>query len=264
MRIIGALAVGTVGNALLTGCGAPAPSTPSAPTTTPAAATTPAPAPSETTPAAPSGGSDISVEEFLQRVNRAEMKTYTVDMDMSTEVEGTPMTMTTSGSFDNSDPENPRSHMKMNVMGMEMEMILVDGDAFLKAAMLGDQWMKMDPKDAAELAGSSSVDMAQWTQDYGKNLESVEFVGDETLDGIAVSHYRLTMNPEALQDLGVDDASFEVTDAVVDVWLDGEGFTRQFAMDMKGEVPITMTTTMDNFNEPVTIEAPKDWVEMPK
>ncbi|MCW5952879.1 MAG: hypothetical protein KIT69_11540, partial [Propionibacteriaceae bacterium] len=149
MRIIGAIAAGTVGIALLTGCGTPAPA-PSDPVAPPPVSE-PAPTPSETT-TAPSGGSEISIDDFLQRVSGAEMKTYTMDMDMSTSIEGTPMTITSSGSFDNSDPANPRTHMKMDVAGMEMEMIVVDGEAYLKMAMLGDQWMKMDPEDAAELA----------------------------------------------------------------------------------------------------------------
>lgn len=34
-------------------------------------------------------------------------------------------------------------------------------------------------------------------------------------------------------------------------------------MDMAGDVPVSMTATLDDINEPVTIEAPKDWVEMP-
>lgn len=263
MRIIGAVAVvaATAGITLLAGCSTPAPA-PSDPVIPPPASE-PAPTPSETT-AAPSGGSELSIDDFLQRVSGAEMKTYTMDMDMSTSVDDTPMAMTTSGSFDNSDPENPSSHMKMDVAGMEMEIILVDGEAYLKMAMLGDQWMRMDPKDAAEMAGTSGPDIGQWTRDYAKNVEKVELVGEDTLNGVAVTQYRLTLKAEALGDLGMEDAGIKATDVVFDVWIDGEGFTRKFVMDMKGDVPVSLTATLDNFNEPVTIEAPKDWVEMPK
>ncbi len=263
MRIIGAIAAGTVGIALLTGCGTPAP-VPSSPATPPPTSA-PAPAPSPTaTDTAPSGGAEISVDDFLQRVSGAEMKTYTMEMEMSTSIEGTPMAIRTSGTFDNSDSSNPRSHMKMEVSGMEMEIILVDGDAFLKMAVLGDTWMKMDPEDAAEMAGTSGPDIGQWTEDYAKNVEKVERVGEESLNGVAVTHYRLTLKPEALGDLGMEEAGIEATDVVFDVWIDGDGFTRQFVMDMKGDVPVAMTATLDNFNQPVTIEAPKDWTEMPK
>lgn len=263
MRITGAFAAAALGITLLAGCGSPAPSAPSEPTTTPPPVSEPAPAPSETT-TAPSGGSELSIDDFLQRVSGAEMKTYTMNMEMATSIEGTPMTITTSGTFDNSDSANPRSHMKMDVAGMEMEIILVDGDAYLKMALLGDQWMKMDPEDAAEMAGTSGPDIGQWTKDYAKNVEKVELVGEENLNGVTVTHYRLTLKPEALGDLGMEDAGIEATDVVFDVWIDGDGFTRQFVMDMKGDVPVAMTATLDNFNQPVTIEAPKDWVEMPK
>lgn len=66
----------------------------------------------------------------------------------------------------------------------------------------------------------------------------------------------------ALKGLGVEDVGFETTDVAFDVWIDGDRFT-QFAMDMAGDVPVSMTATLDDINEPVTIEAPKDWVEMP-
>ena len=262
MRIIGAFAAATVGLALLAGCGTPAP-TPSAPTTAPPASE-PAPAPSETaTTPAPAEPGEVSIDDFLQRVSGAVMKSYTVEMQISTTVEGTPMEMATTGSFDNSDPADQRSQMKMDIAGMEIEMILVGGDAFLKMAMLGDQWMKMDPKDAAELAGSSGPDVGQWTKDYAKNVEKVELVGDDTVGGVAVTQYRLTLKPESLGALGMQDAGIEATAVAFDVWIDGEGFTRKFVMDMKGDVPVAMTAILDNINEPVTIEAPKDWVEMP-
>ncbi|MGC4153132.1 MAG: LppX_LprAFG lipoprotein [Propionicimonas sp.] len=259
MRIIGVIAAATVGIGLLAGCGSPAPA-PSAPVTPPPASE-PAPAPSETVPTAPAG--EVSIDDFLQRVSAAEMKTYTMEMGVSTTVEGTPMEIATSGSFDNSDPANPSSQMKMDLGGMEMEIILVDGDAYLKMAMLGDQWMRMDPKDAAEIAGSSGPDLGQWTKDYAKNVEKVELIGEDTTNGVATTQYRLTLKPESLGDLGMSEAGIEATDVVFDVWIDGEGFTRKFAMDMKGDVPIAMTATLDNINQPVSIEAPKDWVEMP-
>ena len=173
------------------------------------------------------------------------------------------MTITTSGSFDNSDSDSPNSHMQMDISGMKVEMILVDGEAFIKMALLGDQWMKMDPEDAAEMAGTSGPDIGQWTEDYAKNLEKVEKIGEEDLDGVAATHYRLTLRPEALGELGMKDAGITATGVVFDVWVDGDGFTRKFAMDMDGDVPVAMTATLNDINEPVTIEAPEDWVEMP-
>lgn len=262
MRITGSIAAATLALALLAGCGSPA-QTPSGQATQPAASPTDAaPAPSETT-TAPDGGSNVSADEFLQRVSGVEMKTYTMEMEMSTAVEGAPMEMTMTGSFDGSDAATPRSHLKMNVSGMEIEMIMVEGDAFMKMALLGEDWIKMDPEDAAEMTGGSSPDIGQWTEDYAKNLEKVELIGEEDLNGLAVRHYRLTLKPEALKGLGVEDVGFETTDVAFDVWIDGDGFTRKFAMDMAGDVPVSMTATLDDINEPVTIEAPKDWVEMP-
>ena len=262
MKITGSIAAATFAVALLVGCGSPAPSTPSGPASTPPSAAAPAPSPTETT-SAPDGGTDVAVDEFLQRVSGVEMTSYVMDMEMSTTVEGAPMTITTSGSFDTSDSDSPNSHMQMDISGMKVEMILVDGEAFIKMALLGDQWMKMDPEDAAEMAGTSGPDIGQWTEDYAKNIEKVEKIGEEDLDGVAATHYRLTLRPEALGELGMKDAGITATGVVFDVWVDGDGFTRKFAMDMDGDVPVAMTATLNDINEPVTIEAPEDWVEMP-
>ena len=268
MRITGALAAVTAGVALLAGCSPSAPSTPSEPATPPQASqpageSTPAPSPSETS-AEPGGAGELSIDEFLQRVGNAKMTTYTMEMALTTTVSGAPMDMKTSGSFDNTDPKNPASQMKIDAMGMKMEMILIDGDAFVKMELLGDKWVKMDEKTAAEMTGTAGPDIGQWTQDYAKNVQKVELVGDEQIGGVNTTHYKLTLKPESLKDFGMEDAGIDATGVVFDVWIDGDGFTRKFAMDMKGNVPTSITATLDNFNEPVSIKAPKDWVPMPK
>ncbi len=258
MRTIGALAAGIVGIALMTGCSTPSPTQTTPP---PPPASESAPAPAETT-SAPAGSGDASVDDFLKRVSGAQMKTYTMEMEMVTELEGNEMPVSSTGSFDNTDPAAPRSHLKMQAMGMDIEVIQIGGDAYLKMAALGEDWIKMDAATAAEMSSSGSPNIGQWTEDYAKNLESVELIGDEQVSGVNTSHYRLTMKPEALKDLGVGEGA-DNAQVLFDVWVDGEGFTRKFVVDLAGEVTAKVNATMDNFNQPVTIEAPKDWVEMP-
>lgn len=260
MRTTGALVAGIAGIALLAGCSSPAPTspTPNAPTTPPA--TQPAPAPTESTQ--PPSVGDPAIDDFLKRVAGAEMKTYTMELDMVTEIDGSQVPMTSTGSFDNTDPAAPRTHMKMQVMGMEMEIIQIGDEAYLKMDALGDQWMKMDAESAAEISSGGSPDLGQWTQEYAENIESVEFVGEEQVSGVTTFHYRLTMKPEALEEFGVPD---DAAGAPVgfDVWVDNEGFTRKFTVVVGDGNEASITAILDNFNQPVNIEAPKDWVEMP-
>lgn len=259
MRTFRTLAAAAAGAVLLAGCGAPAPTT-----QTPPPASEQPPAGSQT-PAAPTSpsGAEVSVDDFLKRVSGAEMKTYTMEMEMVTEIEGSEVPIRSTGSFDNTDPETPRSHMKLQVMGMDMELIQVGDDAYLKMAALGKDWMKMDAETAAEMSSAGSPNVGQWTEDYAKNLESVELVGDEQVSGVNTSHYRLTMKPEALDDLGVGESS-AAAQVLFDVWIDADGFTRRFVVDLSGEVTGKVDATLNDFNQPVSIEAPKDWVEMPK
>ncbi|MEN0072169.1 MAG: hypothetical protein AAGC63_14415 [Propionicimonas sp.] len=256
MRMISPLAAAFAGALLLAGCGAP---TVPAPTESPTAAASP------TESAPPStAGTDASIDAFVDLVAGAEMTTYTMDMVMSSEVEGTPMEVTSSGEFDTTDPAQPSSHLTMTVGGMELEMITVAGDYFLKMALTGDQWMKMDAATAQEMTGAAGPDLTNWAEQSRDSIESIELVGDDTLDGVAVQHYRLTMKPEALADLGVDESG--ETGAVVgyDVWVDADGFTRRFdAVVTGGSMPMELSATLGDFNEPVDITAPQDWIEAP-
>ncbi len=243
---------------LLAGCGAPASPTTAAP---PASGPASTPAETSTTPAAPAG--EVSVDEFIQRVKGAQVKTFTSVMDIATEIEGAPMEMKISGSYDISDPKKPASHLKMDVSGMAIEIIMLDGEAYLKMDLLGDQWMRTDPDTAAQMAGGGAPNLGQWAEDYGKYIQSVEKVGEDTVDGVAVTHYRLKLSPEALSELGGGSDIGEVTSIDYEVWVDADGFTRKFAVDMPGETPVKMNATMSDINQPVSIKAPKDWVEMP-
>jgi len=262
MRMIRPLAAVAAGALLLAGCGGPTAADPTQPT-----ATTAAPAaPSESAPptTGPDAPADESVDAFIDLVSTAKMTTYTMDMAMTTEVQGTPMELSSAGTFDTTDPAKPRSHLTMNVSGLEMEMITVDGDYFMKMGMTGDQWMKMDAESAQDMAGSAAPDFSTWAESARDTIEAVELVGDDTVGGVAVKHYRLTMTPDAMADFGVEDSDLADATLGYDVWVDAEGFTRQFDVALAGgEMPMDMMATLDNFNEPVDIQAPKDWVEAP-
>jgi len=260
MRMISSLTAVAAGALLLVGCGGPTAPTP---TQSPSSQATTAPSESAA-PSTDPAPADDSVDAFVDLVSSAAMTTYTMDMAMSTKVQGTPMEVSTSGAFDVTDPAQPRSHLTMNVSGLEMEMISVDGEYFMKMDMTGDQWMKMDAESAQQMTGSAAPDFSNWAEQARDTIESVEVVGEEPVDGVPATHYRLVMTPDAMADFGVDEAG--VADATIgyDVWVDADGFTRKFDVSLTGgEMPMEMSATLDDFNEPVDIEAPKDWVEAP-
>lgn len=241
MRIIGAIVVATASLALLAGCGSPAQPASSEP------ASAPASTPSGAT-ASPGGGSTL--DDFLQRVSGAELKTYQV----VTIVQGAEAKIIESGEFDNSDPTNPRSYVKkVDSRGGAFKVIVVDGQGYknLPNGELGDLWIKMRPEDAEAMGGTTEPDISQWAKDYADNLKGVDLVGEESIDGVGVTHFRVTMDAAAMGDMGLGDR-----DAVADVWIDGDGFTRKMVMEMGGSMPFSITTTVSNINEPVDIEAP--------
>lgn len=258
MKFSSPLVAALTGAFLLVGCGAPAP-TP----TGPAASPTPVSSPVESATPSATAPAELTVDAFLELISGAEMKTYSMDMVM-TVAGATPMEMTTSGTFDNSDPKAPSSHMKIAVSGTEMEMIGVGGEYFVKMAETGDKWVKVDADTAGQMAGSGSPDMAKWVADSGDAIESVELVGDDTVDGVAVKHYRLTMKPEALKDLGLGQEGTEDAETDYQLWVDADGFTRKLDVAVTGiEAPSRIAATISEINEPVDIKAPKDYIEAP-
>jgi hypothetical protein len=157
--------------------------------------------------------------------------------------------------------------------------------AYLKMAFFNmflgieTEWVSM-PADEAGSVGdlTGGVNPTEPTDFFAAftDIEDVvvEEIGREQIRGIDTTHYLVTVDVAALQEKG-DRETLEAlelqgpipTDELaVDFWIDDDGFTRKFAMDIDGadvEAPpgegfesMTVSFEMFAFNEPITVEPP--------
>jgi hypothetical protein len=157
--------------------------------------------------------------------------------------------------------------LEMTGSGEGMEMVVVDGVFYLKAAGmdLGDaQWFALDTKDPAAAGGLFGSLTALGDPDMMlgamEDPESFELVGEEEVDGVATNHYRI----------GVDSATYteklglpaEVTSMFpetieFDMWVDAEDLPRKFSQSIEvGGQPSATEGTYSDYGVDVVVEAP--------
>lgn len=144
-------------------------------------------------------------------------------------------------------------------------------------AMLGSEteWMSM-PADEGDAFASDfetfPTDPTDLIENFDEEGASIEEVGTETVNGVEATHYRITLDPEAM-DLSAEEEA-ELADSGIlttgvipmDIWISEDGYMARMVMvidgtgveSLSGEEFETMTMTYDVFdvNAGVVIEEP--------
>ncbi len=200
-------------------------------------------------------GGDLSTEEFANLMTAGIEATTTAKVVTRSETNG--MVTVSEGVTDMSG-RTLASHMTMTMQGQTTEMIMIDGDLYMK--MPGSEgWTKMSASDAtAGGVEETAFDPQALTQAFLGGLKSVETIGEEDVNGVATTHYRMVTDiTAAMEALGSPEAAAGMDDITQDVWLDSEGRSvkSSYEMEMSG-VTMKSETLMSDFGAPVTIEAP--------
>jgi hypothetical protein len=150
---------------------------------------------------------------------------------------------------------DPAMQLTMEMAGLDLEMIVLDGDVFIKG-MPGakeGKWARFD-KDSevakTMLESASAADPNAMFEDFEKVVTAVKHIGPETVDGEEMQKYELTMDPKAAGDAEGANLPDEMTYLV---WLDGKDRMRKVTFDLQG---IKADIRMDKYDEPVNIKAP--------
>ena len=150
--------------------------------------------------------------------------------------------------------------MDMSAMGMDMHMIYVDKTAYLKMAMLGDKYVKIDPKGDDELSKSfgSGMDGMSSLNGLGPLGDSVKWTVTESgPDGTTVT---TKLTREALEQLAKAEGKssnldgLPAGDVTLTSTLDAKNRPTKTVMQVGGKTMMTMTIT--DWGTPVTITAP--------
>ncbi|MEU6406564.1 hypothetical protein [Streptomyces sp. NPDC046985] len=197
-------------------------------------------APSATS-AAPSGAGGASTTQAVQDAYRKTVDANSARMTVTTEAltEGNRIQASGSGVIDLHDGA---SQMTLTSQGNAIEQRVVDGILYEKPSagsgrsglLDGKSWMKIDLGRLARSGGGSRASDPAETLQYVKEVlaRNASRVGQETVDGTAVTHYRVSVPVTALA--GGHGGSAEelkrqlgVSSLPVDLWLDGDGRLRQ-------------------------------------
>jgi hypothetical protein len=207
-----------------------------------------------------SAGSKIDPQDFIDRMSASLTNTTTAKLEMAVSSSG--LDMTASGEVDYTG-DSPAMALKMTAATLgegEIDMRLLDNVMFIKMPMIDDsgKFYKIDLTDPKNGLGSignfSSFDPKSTLDGFSKGVQAVRLVGQESLDGVETTHYRVSTLTKALSSTLGGQAADLPKKFSYEIWLDGEDRIRK--MSAAVDKASTIEMTMSDFGDPVEIQAP--------
>jgi hypothetical protein len=188
----------------------------------------------------------------------------------SSTANGVTVAMTGSGDFSTTDQQGQmnvqfRSQQSSGTIRelMKDSTIYMISPLFRASLPAGKAWMKVDLKKAGRGSGfdlsSFSAATPNQTLTLLQKTGTVVRLGSETIDGVATTHYRATIDPDKLrQDKLL--AKYDVSYRPVDVFIDDADHVRRLhlAYAAGGGGSSDMTMSFSRFGEPVGVELPDE------
>lgn len=183
------------------------------------------------------------------RLDMAEMASFAVQF----EADGNQNHSITAqfGEMAGPDGEGPGIEIR-HVDGVQyLQFVVPEGMQGLVGDAMPQGWFTLDPEAAASMGipcpspvpgGTPASGVCQLPSDNTfliPHLTGAETVGQDDLDGLAVTHVRFTVDAAALAAeasamFGGEDATgdFGADEFIYDAWIDGEGFIRRISLDL--------------------------------
>ncbi len=229
------------------------------PTPTPAPTATPTPAPTSTP--APSA----SVQDILDRAAES-MKAlasfhFQMDARMNVSAQGVTLDIPLNSTGDFQAPDRSRATTSMTIFGFAIQ---------TETVSIGNTTYVKDPESGAwtvsEGPGMIFSQPEELLESGPAAMQDLAYVGQETLNGVAVHHLRGRPVPQAIEGVtgdmtvdlwvGVDDSLVRQISAQGELQI--EGLTQELgAAGGEATANVNLTMVLSGFNEPVTIEAPE-------
>ena len=152
--------------------------------------------------------------------------------------------------------------MTMQMPTGRTEMRLVDGKLYLSMPPMtpAGKFLEVDPNEAGgPFAGmfagiDRQLDPASTFGAFEKGLRKVDYLGEETVDGEPMGHYRLTVDTRTgLRALGQQVPGGVPRTMTYDLWLDRKDLVRRLRMQLSG---LSMDMAMSRWGEKVRVTAP--------
>ncbi|MFD6137550.1 LppX_LprAFG lipoprotein [Isoptericola sp. NPDC060257] len=160
--------------------------------------------------------------------------------------------------------------MSMAVMGMDMDIVLLDGTIYLSMGeMTQGKYLSMTAEDMAEdpaLAGTidsmESMDTASQAEAMADAVTSFEHTGTETVDGVETQVYTATIDPSKVKDgtAGIDASTADQLGEISAIYkVDPRGLPVEadITMEVEGQ-EMVVESTFSKWGEPVDVTAPAE------
>lgn len=215
---------------------------------------------------------ELTTDNFFDKVLEAQQAAGSFKGRATTTTAGVTMTIETEAVYEGG---KARSHGKTTPDSpQQLETIAASGVVYLKSAGLGvpaGKWLKVDSNDPANkdnpfaaLAASSDPETALRAMG---DLDSLELVGTEKVDGVEADHYKAVMNTQSYADvlgLPADAASTLPKTIPFDMWIDGDNRPVKYEVSLSVQGVSTSTSqTYYDYGADVEVTVPKDSETVP-
>lgn len=200
-------------------------------------------------------GAEVPVADFAALMEAAASDPETSKIKMEMTAAG--MSMTGDGQIDPTDPKNPKMQLSMDMGSATgtMDMLLVDGSAYMKMTAMGPKWFKMTADQLGQASGgqdlTSQMDSAKQLENLKPGLKKVVFVGETQRGDGDAKEYSVTVDSSKIETMkAVPGMPPEIT---YSIFFDDEDRMTGMDTDVAGSV---VKLTMSDFGTDVDVKAP--------
>lgn len=197
-----------------------------------------------------------------------------IKMQAATSVQGQEVDISGSGDFDNTSHQGSMTaHATVGGIDLQIDEILDGTTIYMKSPLFaatlpaGKTWLKLDLEKVGKTKG---IDFgALMSQDPNQSFAQLQAsgqvaeVGDETLYGVPVTHYRGRIDVSKLPQGAQIQAFTKAKYGPYNVWIGkDDGYVHQVAVQYSyvtpgvGRQSATITTTFSDFGKAVTVNVP--------
>jgi len=205
-------------------------------------------------------GEEVDKEAFLADFTAAVDDATTAHMSMTTGAAGATFTAEGEVDYTTTPPQMAITMSNPAMAEGSMDLRVVDGFFYLNLGQMSqDKFIKVDINDKNSPLGdmtelTSAMDPVQSFEQFAAGLETVTYVGEESVQGEDLEHYVLSLDTTKVEMMAGAGAQGLPETLEYDLWLDEDDRMRQVKIEL-GEVGSVDMEIFD-WDEPVQIEAP--------
>lgn len=212
-------------------------------------------------------GGELTTANFFDEVLEAQRAAGSFKGRATTTTAGTSMTIETEAKYEG---DEALSHGKTTAGSpQQLETVSASGVVYLKSAGLGvpaGKWLKIDSKDPANkdnpFAALAAISDPETALRAMGDLDSLELVGTEKMDGVDADHYKAVMNTKSyakVLGLPADAATTLPKTIPFDIWIDGDNRPVKYDVSLSVQGITTSTSqTYYDYGADVEVTVPED------